>query len=46
MVHTLLNLKAKDSEIVACPLCLGNISKEISTGNMKKTGNTKNKDRK
>ena len=29
--------KAKDSEIVASPLCLGNISKEWSTNNMKKT---------
>ena len=30
--------KAKDSEIVATPLCLGNISKDLSTDNMKKTG--------
>ena len=29
-------LKAKDSEIVASPLCLGNISKDWSTDNMKK----------
>ena len=29
--------KAKDSEIVATPLCLGNISKDWSTDNMKKT---------
>ena len=28
--------KAKDSEIVATLLCLGNISKDWSTGNMKK----------
>ena len=28
--------KAKDSEIVATPLCLGNISKEWSVDNMKK----------
>ena len=28
--------KAKDSEIVATPLCLGNISKDWSTYNMKK----------
>ena len=28
--------KAKDSEIVACPLCLGNISKDWSIDNMKK----------
>ena len=30
--------KAKDSENVATPLCLGNISKDWSTDNMKKTG--------
>ena len=30
--------RAKDSEIVASPLCLGNISKDWSTDNMKKTG--------
>ena len=30
--------KAKDSEIVASPLCLRNISKDFSTYNMKKTG--------
>ena len=30
--------KAKDSEIVASPLCLGNISKDWSTDNMKRTG--------
>ena len=29
--------KAKDSEIVATPLCLGNISKDWSVNNMKKT---------
>ena len=28
--------KAKDSEIVATPLCLGNISKHWSVDNMKK----------
>ena len=28
--------KAKDSEIVASPLCLGNISKKFSVDNMKK----------
>ena len=28
--------KANDSEIVASPLCLGNISKDWSTDNMKK----------
>ena len=31
-------LKAKDSEIAATPLCLGNISKNWSVDNMKKTG--------
>ena len=30
--------KAKDSEIVATPLCLGNISKDFSVDNMKKAG--------
>ena len=30
--------KAKDSEIVASRLCLGNISKDWSTDFMKKTG--------
>ena len=30
--------KAKDSEIVATPLCLGNISKDFFVDNMKKTG--------
>ena len=30
--------KAKDSEIVASPLCLRNISKNSSTDNLKKTG--------
>ena len=30
--------KAKDSEIVASPLCLGYISKDWSTDNKKKTG--------
>ena len=32
--------KAKDSAIVASPLYLGNISKDWSTDNMKKTGLT------
>ena len=32
----IIKFKAKDSEIVASPLCLGNISKEWSTDNMKK----------
>ena len=30
--------KAKDSEIVATPLCLGNILKDWTVDNMKKTG--------
>ena len=30
--------KAKDSEIVATPLCLGNISKNWSVDNTKRTG--------
>ena len=34
-IHT---FKTNDSEIVATPLCLGNISKEWSVDNMKKTG--------
>ena len=29
--------KAKDFEIASCPLCLGNISKDWSVDNMKKT---------
>ena len=32
--------KAKDFAIVASPLCLGNISKDWSTDNTKKTGFT------
>ena len=32
------NFKAKDSEIVASPLSLGNISKDWPVDNMKKTG--------
>ena len=34
----IIKFKAKDYEIVPSPLCLGNISKDWSTGNMKKTG--------
>ena len=30
--------KAKDSKILATPLCLGNISKDLSIDNMKRTG--------
>ena len=36
----IIRFKAKDSKIVASPLCLGNISKDWSTDNMKKTGLT------
>ena len=32
----IIKFKAKDSEIVANPLCLGNISKNLSVDNMKK----------
>ena len=35
-----LKFKAKNSEIVASPLCLGNISKDWSIDNMKRTGFT------
>ena len=34
----IIKFKAKDSKIVSSPLCLGNISKDLSTDNMKKTG--------
>ena len=33
----IIKFKAKDSEIVAYLLCLGNISKDFSVDNMKKT---------
>ena len=33
----IIKFKAKDSNIVSRPLCLGNISKDCSTDNMKKT---------
>ena len=33
----IIKFKAKDSKIVSSPLCLGNISKDWSTDNMKKT---------
>ena len=33
----IMKFKAKDSEIVAIPLCSGNVSKDWSTDNMKKT---------
>ena len=31
-------VKAKNSEIVVAPICLGNISKDWSVDNMKRTG--------
>ena len=34
----IIKFKAKDSEIVESPLCLGNITKDFSVDNMKKTG--------
>ena len=34
----IIKFKTKDSEIVATPLCLGNISKDWSVNNMKDTG--------
>ena len=36
----IIKFKAKDSKIVASPLCLGNISKDWSIDNMKRTGFT------
>ena len=33
----IIKFKAKDCEIVATPLCLGNISKDFSIDNIKKT---------
>ena len=34
----IVKFKAKDCEIVASPLCIGNISKDWSADNMEKTG--------
>ena len=34
----IIKFKAKGSEIVASSLCLGNVSKDFSVDNMKKTG--------
>ena len=34
----IIKFKAKDSEIVVTPLCLGNISKDFSVDNMERTG--------
>ena len=36
----IIKFKAKDSEIVPSPLCLGNISKDWSVDNMERTGFT------
>ena len=36
----IIKFEAKDSNIVASPLCLGNISKDWSNDNMKKNGLT------
>ena len=36
----IIKFKAKNSEIVPSPLCLGNISKDWSVANMKETGFT------
>ena len=36
--NEIVKFKVKDSEIVASPLCLGNISKDWSADNMKKQG--------
>ena len=38
MVQKFTNLQQKDSEIVPNNLCLGNVSKDFSASNMKKTG--------
>ena len=38
-VKETVKFNAKDSEIAASPLCLGNISKDWSTDNMKKKKN-------
>ena len=37
MVQGIIKFKSKDSKIVATPLCLGNISEDLSTVNMKNT---------
>ena len=34
----IVKFKAKDSEIEATPLCLGNVSKDFSKDDMKRTG--------
>ena len=37
-VTDIIKFKGKDSEILVTPVCLVNISKDFSKGNMKKTG--------
>ena len=39
-VTEIYKFKAKDSEILVCPICLGNISKDWSVDNIKRTGFT------
>ena len=34
----IIKFKAKDSEMIACSFCLGNVSKDWSHDNMKETG--------
>ena len=38
IIIEIIKFKAKDSAIVVSSICLGNISKDWSTDNMKKTG--------
>ena len=38
MAPKIIKFKAKDCEILATPLCLGNASKEFTADNTKKTG--------
>ena len=33
-----MQIQSKDSEVDAAPLCLGNVSKDFSTDDIKKTG--------
>ena len=40
MAQKFTNLKQKDSKILVGPICLRNISKDWSVGNMKRTGFT------
>ena len=37
LMEQIIKFKAKDSKIVATPICLGNISKDWSVDNMKNT---------